>query len=165
MSRKLLLGTVLLSAAILAIVFSMSWSESGAYSRSVSDFHAHPIYDRVVRVQGTLVPGSLCYRDNPCEYRFRLEDQRYAPTDAGMSAASPQLSVRYPQCVVPDTFRPGSGIDVSVTVEGKLCANCHQFEASALYAKMPGKYEMKMRDGAVEATPQPLKAVGVCPDS
>src|SRR4051794_30003134 len=72
MSRKLLVGTVLLSAGILAIVFNSN-RRTGVYSRSVSEFLAHPIRDEVVRVQGRLVPGSLCRQSEPCEWRFSLD--------------------------------------------------------------------------------------------
>ena len=149
MSRKLLVGTVLVAAGVLAAVFGLS-SPKSVYARSVSEFAAHPDYDQPARVYGSLVPGSLCRRDHPCEYRFRLSDR------------GSQLSVHYPQCVVPDTFRVQPGIDLLLTVEGTLCANCHQFEASSLLVKMSGKYEVKPMDAAVEATKQPQAPR--CPD-
>lgn len=164
MSRKLLVGTVVLSAAILAVVFSFHRSDP-VYALSVSDFAAHPIYDREVRIQGTVVPGSVCYRADPCEYRFRLEDEGYSRTDAGLGAVSKQLSVRYPNCIVPDTFRPDTRVDMKVTVEGRQCASCHHFEASMLFAKVPGKYWMKTHDAAVEEPPKPVVPIPVCPKS
>jgi len=151
MSRKLLVGTVLLSAGILVAVFGLS-SPKPVYARSVSEFVAQPSYDQFARVYGTLVPGTLCRRDDPCEYRFRLADQRS------------QLAVSYPHCLVPDTFRVQPGIDLQMTVEGTLCANCHQFEASVMFVKEPRKYEFKRMDGAVEATNARYPAMPVCPD-
>jgi cytochrome c-type biogenesis protein CcmE len=50
--------------------------------------------------------------------------------------------VRYAQCIVPDTFKDVPGMDVGVTVEGKLAAG-GGFEASQVMAKCPSKYEMK----------------------
>ena len=154
MSRKLLLGTVLLSSGILAAVFGLS-APSSVYARSLSEFVAHPVYDQLVRIQGNVVPGSLCRRENPCEYRFRLADR------------SSQLAVHYPRCLVPDTFRFVPGVDLNVTVEGEQCANCHHFEASAIFAKGYGKYEMKEMQrlgGSVAATPEPVAPLPVCPE-
>jgi cytochrome c-type biogenesis protein CcmE len=145
MSRKLLAGTLLLGASILYAVFSLGRPKP-VYSRSVSEFLAHPIRDEAVRIQGSLVPGSLVRLDEPCEYRFRLVDRWSPSTDAAPSAARPELSVRYPRCIVPDTFRDTPGFEGAVvTVEGKMCQSCHHFEASEIYAKVTLKYQMKGR--------------------
>ena len=95
---------------------------------------------RRVRVEGTLVQGTLVKRDDPCEYRFV------------MKSGETQLPVRYPQCVVPDTFRDMPGMDVEVTAEGKLGAG-GTFEATAIMAKCPSKYEMKQKSMAGELAP------------
>ena len=150
MSRKLLVGTGLLSAGILAAVFGLS-SPKSVYARSVSDFAAHPSYDQRARIYGTLVPGSLCRREHPCEYLFRLADQRS------------QLSVRYAECIVPDNFRVQPGVDLPLTVEGRLCATCHRFEASQIFTKSGGKYEFKPLDGAAPPS-QPYAPMPACPN-
>jgi cytochrome c-type biogenesis protein CcmE len=85
---------------------------------------------RRVRVEGTLVHGTLQRRDQPCEYRFTIKGK-----DA-------ELPVRYAKCIVPDTFRDVPGMDVGVTVNGKLGAG-GTFEANEVMAKCPSKYEMK----------------------
>ena len=138
MSRKLLVGTLILAAGILVAVFQ--YRAPVLYSRSVSEFLAHPIRGQLVRVQGTFVRGSLCQRDNPCEYRFRLAGGWSARADLGPAAPSAELSVRYRQCMIPDTFRESNA--VTITVEGEMCASCHHFEASTIFATMSGKYEM-----------------------
>jgi len=145
------LGTVLLSVGIWAAVFGLS-SPTSVYARSVSEFAAHPIYDQRARVYGNLVPGSLCRQDHPCAYRFRLADR------------GSQLSVHYNQCLLPDTFRPRPGTDLRLTVEGSLCSNCHQFEASQVFAKMSGKYEYKQTDSAVEPSNVPNIVMPACPN-
>lgn len=139
MSRKLLAGTLVLGAGVLAVVFGWP-SPPGVYARSVSDFVAHPIYDRAVRLQGTLVPGSLCMRHEPCEFRFRLTE-RSPPLDSGPSARPAELVVSYRSCVISADFRERPGFDLPVVVEGQLCAHCHRFEASAVIAKGGWKYE------------------------
>jgi len=145
MNRKLLAGAVL-GASILAAVVSSLNKPKSRYARTVSEFLAHPTRDESVRIQGALVPGSLVQRSDPCEYRFRLVDRWSPSADAGPSAARAELSVRYPYCVVPDTFRDAPGFELEqVTVEGKLCGSCHSFEASQIVAKARGPYEMKER--------------------
>lgn len=151
MSRKLLVGSLIVSAAVLVVVFS--WRKPDAvYARTVTEFLARPTPDQLVRIEGVLVRGSLCVRQEPCEYRFRLMDRRAAPGDAGTNTLGSQLFVHYPRCIVPDTLRDTLKYDVNVVVEGKQCKGCHFFQASEVFAKVPGKYEMKQR-GWVEETP------------
>jgi cytochrome c-type biogenesis protein CcmE len=151
MSRKLLIGTVLVSAGVLAVVLSFDRREA-MYSRSVSEFLAHPILDRPVRVHGELVRGSLVHRETPCEYRFRLAGFRGATlNDAG-------LSVRYPECIVPDNLRDEPGADVTVVVEGQQCASCHDFKASQIYTRVARKYEMKERIWTPEQSRAPHRS-------
>jgi len=151
MSRKLLVGTLVVSAGVLAIVFSFNQPKP-VYARSVSEFLAHPMPDQPVRIEGRLVHGSLCVRHEPCEYRFRMSGRRSVPSDSGTNLARSELSVHYPRCIVPDTFRDAPGLDVAVSVEGELCNGCHHFEASQILAKCPGKYEMRER-GSVDRVP------------
>ena len=66
------------------------------------------VKDRKVRLSGVLVRGTLVRRDQPCEYRFRI-------TEGGK-----EVEVRYPHCVVPDTFRDVPGVDVNVSATGRI---------------------------------------------
>ena len=99
---------------------------------------------RNLKVQGMLVKGTLVRRDEPCEYRFKLEDPK---------AKGSILPVAYRQCVVPDTFRDMPGMDVMVTAEGKLATDGKSFEATGIMAKCPSKYEMQERSMSGEAAP------------
>jgi cytochrome c-type biogenesis protein CcmE len=147
MSRKLLVGTVLLGAGILTAVFGLS-SPRPVYARSVSAFLAQPIRERTVRVEGTLVPGSLCRaRGTRGEYRFVLADHWAERADAEPVGAGPQRSVSCLSCARGDTFRDVPGLLLQVTVEGELCASCHRFEASQAMAKCPSLYRKGMYDG------------------
>lgn len=141
MSRKLLLGTLLVSAGALAVVFGTKVARP-MYSLGVADFHARPRWDERVRLNGTLVRGTLCKVDEPCEYRFRMSDR------------GESLSVSYESCVIPDTFRDVPGTDVEVRVEGEQCQGCHDFEASAIMAMSLGKFETR---------PTPFSPVPRCP--
>lgn len=122
-SRKVLavaLGGVAL--ATLAIV--VPTSEKPVYALSVSRVLAETprLEGRPVRVEGTLVHGSIERQDAPCEYRFRL------------ASDGVEMPVRYRYCVVPDTFGDTPSFDVQVIVEGKLLPG-RSFEATQLMAR------------------------------
>ncbi len=128
--------------AILSLVF-FSFDRSSVYAKDVDvllrEKQKYSGSDRAVRVQGTLVKGTLVHRDTPCEYRFEMQTKGVV------------LPVRFPQCIVPDTFRDMPNMDVMVTAEGKLSSTGH-FEASNIMAKCPSKYEMKeMQRGGQKA--------------
>lgn len=96
---------------------------------------------RNIKVTGMLVKGTLARRDEPCEYRFKLEENGTV------------LPVQYRQCIVPDTFRDMPGMDVMVTADGKLAPDGKSFEATGIMAKCPSKYEMQQRSLSGEAAP------------
>jgi len=140
----LLIGVLVMAGAILSLMF-FSFSRSSAYAKDVNELLREKAKyagsDRSVRVQGMLVKGTLVHRDQPCEYRFEMQQAKGGVV----------LPVRYAQCIVPDTFRDMPGMDVMVTAEGKLASAGH-FEASTIFAKCPSKYEMKeMQKGGQKA--------------
>ncbi len=145
----LLAVLLVLAGGVLALVFS-GGEEAVVYSYKVEDVKTKgaELGDRQLRVQGMLVAGSLVKRDNPCEYRFMVRDQGVTTGEA--------LQVRYPLCVVPDTFRDREGVEV--TVEGRLAPEGHM-QASKIFAKCPSKYdpsthEMSEASKAGAASPQ-----------
>jgi cytochrome c-type biogenesis protein CcmE len=152
MSRKLLLGTVLAAAGILA--WFVTSKPNRVYVRSVSKFVAQPILDEVVRVDGRLVHGSVCKRTAPCEYRFRMRDAWSGPPAFGA-----ELSVRYRSCIVPDAFRDTPGSDLLLSVEGEQCASCHGFEATMILAR---DYNRGYRLRSVGPPPPPALDVPPC---
>ncbi|HEU4534795.1 MAG TPA: cytochrome c maturation protein CcmE [Polyangiaceae bacterium] len=123
----LLLGVGAVTAGIVVLAVSI---EGGAYAKTVDQLVAQRarMAGREVRVQGILVKGSLVYQEQPCEYRFTIANQGV------------ELNVRYPVCVVPDTFRDSPTTDVEVTATGKLAATGGVFEATGVMAKCPSKY-------------------------
>ena len=127
-----LLGALLaLMGIILALVFS-GGQEAVAYSYQVDEVKAQAatLGERQLRVQGSLVEGSLVRRAKPCEYRFMMRKLNAKSGEA--------LEVRYPLCVVPDTFRDKAGVEV--TAEGRLAADGH-LQATKIFAKCPSKYD------------------------
>ena len=90
--------------------------------------------------------GSLERRDQPCEYRFVLQKN------------GAEMSVRFAQCVVPDTFRDVPDLDVGVSVEGALQTD-DSFEATSVLAKCPSKYDMQQKKQQGEQMPHGPLAV------
>lgn len=127
----LLAALLALMGGILTLVFT-GGQEAVAYSYRVDEIKAQAgqLGERLVRVQGSLVAGTLVRRDNPCEYRFLMRNLNEKTGEA--------LEVRYPLCVVPDTFRDKEGVEV--TAEGRLGADGH-LQASKIFAKCPSKYD------------------------
>lgn len=129
-------GTLL----VVGLCWNVPGTSSAVYSFGVTQFLARRDFDNPVRVQGTLVPGSLCKVEADCGYRFSLVD-----TEQGKSrppAPGDMLSVAYDGCLLPDTLRDVPGLRVEVSVTGERCRTCHQLEASSLIAKVRGRYEM-----------------------
>jgi cytochrome c-type biogenesis protein CcmE len=127
-------------------------NDAAIYSKGVDEMMAQKdsLADRNVRVQGTLVKGTLARRDSPCEYRFRMKKN------------GSEIEVRYPQCVVPDTFRDVPNMDVDVTATGKLSKDGH-FQASQIMAKCPSKYDMKQMAASGKQMPHGMDPAGAAP--
>ena len=138
----LLVGLLVIVGGVLGLVL-MTGGNAAIYSVGVDQLMKdQPRYSqRNLRVKGMLVKGTLARRDDPCEYRFKLQEKDQV------------LPVQFAQCIVPDTFRDMPGMDVEVTAEGKLAANGTAFEATAIMAKCPSKYEMKSRQAGGELAP------------
>ncbi len=140
----LLLGLVGMGAAILFVVFS-GFKQAAVYSKGVDELlrDKNRFESRTVRVVGTLVAGTLARRSDPCEYRFKMQKN-----DA-------ILTVLYPQCVVPDTFRDVPGVKVEVTAEGQISAD-GTFRAQQIMAKCPSKYDMRGKSSQGQAIPHAM---------
>ncbi|HEX8790017.1 MAG TPA: cytochrome c maturation protein CcmE [Polyangiaceae bacterium] len=129
-------------AAAVATFVLTGMQDKAIYSKPVDELLAQKdkFAGRPVRAEGNLVHGTMVKRDQPCEFRFTIAKNGV------------ELPVRYPQCVVPDTFRDVPGMDVGVTVEGELQPD-QSFLASSVLAKCPSKYEMKERQKNGEQMP------------
>lgn len=140
--RLLLVVPLLMAAAAIVALVLVGMQDKGIYSKPVDELVAakSKFLGKSVRAEGSLVPGSLVKREDPCEYRFVIEKN------------GTTLPVRYAKCVVPDTFRDVPGMEVDVTVEGELLAD-DSLEASQVLAKCPSKYEMQERAAQGEIAP------------
>lgn len=137
----------LLGAAVGALLFGSSASDAFVYSKLVHEVMVDPseFAGRELRVEGQLKTGSIQFREDPCMWRFVIEKQ------------GKEMPVEFPQCVVPDTFRDGMGI--SVTVQGKLASN-GQFLANQVVPRCPSKYEMEQKKKNGEVMPHAAPMAG-----
>ena len=133
-----LLVTLLVMGGALVGLFMFGFKEAAIYATPVDQLLAQQdkLMGRKVRVEGELVPGTLEKRDKPCEYRFTIH---------GKDDKTRTLPVRYPQCVIPDTFRDVPTGGVQVTVEGSLKSPT-EFEATLVMAKCSSKYDPKTHE-------------------
>ena len=140
--RLLLLVPLVMAAAAIVALVRVGMQDKGTYSKDVDVLIAEKakFMGKPVRVEGSLVHGSLVKRESPCEYRFTIEKNGV------------EVPVRYAKCIVPDTFRDVPGVDVGVTVEGELRPD-NSLEANAVLAKCPSKYEMKQKAAQGEKMP------------
>ncbi len=148
----LLVALLAAAAGILTLVFT-SVDDAAIYSMTTDKLleEKSEYLGKSVRVEGDLVSGSLRHRKEPCEYRFDIERN------------GARLAVRYPECIVPDTFKDVPGIEVQVTAEGKLTDEGH-FAASHIMAKCPSKYEMQQRAAKGESAPHAMVDESEVPD-
>lgn len=140
--RLLLVVPLVMAAAAIVALVLVGMQDKGIYSKPVDELVSQKakFIGKSVRAEGNLVHGSLVKRDDPCEYRFKIEKNGV------------EVPVRFAKCVVPDTFRDVAGMDVAVTVEGELKTD-DSLEASQVLAKCPSKYEMKQKAAQGEKAP------------
>ena len=125
----LTVGLLIGAAAAIAALVLTNFKDSTVYAKGVDQLLADKDkwVGRSVRVEGTLVRGTLKFREKPCEYEF----------DATRGPA--KVHVRFASCVKPDTLRDDMP-DVGVTAEGRLLAS-GEFAATNVLAKCPSKYD------------------------
>ncbi|MBI4954347.1 MAG: cytochrome c maturation protein CcmE [Myxococcales bacterium] len=125
-----LLVTLLALAGGLVALFLVGFKDAAIYAQPIDEYlgQADKMLGRKVRVDGELVPNSLKKQEDPCEYRFQLRGKET------------QMPVRFPQCVIPDTFRDMPGGGVQVTVEGEI-EKTGTFLATTIMAKCTSKYD------------------------
>jgi cytochrome c-type biogenesis protein CcmE len=125
-----LLAVLLVMVGAVVALVMVGFNDAAVYAVDVQQVRTEgaAMVGRRLRVEGELVPGTLEKRDKPCEFRFV------------MHTGDARLPVRYPKCVIPDTFRDRPEGGVQVTVEGTL-GSPDEFEASLVMAKCTSKYD------------------------
>jgi cytochrome c-type biogenesis protein CcmE len=133
----------MLGVMLALLWFSTSADNAFVYSKMVDEVLHDPkaFTGREVRVEGDLKQGSILFKESPCEWRFVLNgSSSTAPALRGGASTEREMPVRFPQCIVPDTFKDGMGL--KVTVQGKLTSEGY-FLANQVIPRCPSKYEMK----------------------
>lgn len=135
----------ILVPVLLALSGTVAWLLLGGddpfvYSETVTNVttNAATLGDRELRVEGALAEGSVRFREDPCEWRFTLEEDGHT------------MPVEFSECVVPDTFRDHMGI--TVVVEGRVRPD-GTFIASDVIPRCPSRYEMDERAANGETMP------------
>lgn len=135
---------VLLGSGVSFLLWGTEASDAFVYSKLVDEVMSEPdrYHEREIRVEGQLQEGSVEFIAEPsCEHTFVLTREGF------------QMPVRFPRCVVPDTFRDDMPMDV--VVQGQLQAD-NTFLASEVIPRCPSKYEMQERQQNGEAMPHDM---------
>lgn len=140
---KVILVVGLLGGAIALLMFGSDASDALVYSKLVDQVMTEPgaFAGRELRVEGDLQQGSIKFRESPCEWRFVLTKSEL------------KMPVRFPQCIVPDTFKDGMGLQV--TVQGQLDEQ-GVFVANQVIPRCPSKYDMKEKQANGETAPHAM---------
>lgn len=141
----------MLGGGLALLWFSSSAKDAFVYSKLVDEVLVKPADFRgqELRVEGDLKQGSILFKEQPCEWRFVI------------GAKGHEMPVRFPQCIVPDTFKDGMGL--KVTVQGKLTDDGY-FLANQVIPRCPSKYEMEQKAARGERMPHAPKPTGLLPD-
>ncbi|MCA9607018.1 MAG: cytochrome c maturation protein CcmE [Myxococcales bacterium] len=132
---------VLLGGGVAVLLWGTEASDAFVYSKLVDEVMADPdqYRGRELRVEGELQAGSIIFEAEPqCEHRFVLARNGHS------------LPVRFPRCVVPDTFR--DDMEMQVVVQGQLQPD-DTFLANEVIPRCPSKYEMRQRQDNGEEMP------------
>ena len=141
---KIGLVSAILVGGLGLLWFSTSADDAFVYSKLVDEVLVKPeaFKGQELRVEGDLKQGSILFSEQPCEWRFVL------------GTKGKEMPVRFPQCIVPDTFKDGMGL--KVTVQGKLHDEGY-FLANQVIPRCPSKYEMEQKAAAGEKMPHAPK--------
>lgn len=119
---------------VLAVLYLVTMGLRGTteYFLTVSELQAKGVaaQNQVLRVSGTLIPGSLQRQDDGLSVQFLIADP----------AAATPLTVTYKGGQVPDTMADTTASDVEIVAEGKLNAG-GTFAATDVLAKCPSRLE------------------------
>ena len=122
-------GVIALAVAYLVI---MGLQGNTQYFLTVSELQARgtTAQNQVLRVSGTLIPGSLQHEADGLSVQFLIADP----------AAAVPLTVTYRGGQVPDTMADTTASDVEIVAEGKLNA-AGTFTATDVLAKCPSRLQ------------------------
>jgi cytochrome c-type biogenesis protein CcmE len=122
-------GVIVLAVAYL---ITMGLQGTTEYFLTVSELQARgaAAQNQVLRVSGTMVPGSFIHQSDGLSVQFLIAD----------AAATTPLSVTYKGGQVPDTMADTTASNIEIVAEGKLNAQ-GTFTATDVLAKCPSRLE------------------------
>ena len=126
-TASVVVSVVVVVGAITYLMFS-SFGESMIYYKTVNELLAEParFTDRLVRVNGVVVTGSVKQKPGTNQYRFEI------------SKRDKVLEVEYAG-ILPDAMQPGR----EIVIQGVLQADNRRFVASEILTKCPSKHEAR----------------------
>jgi len=120
------LVTVLILGGAFITLLATSMRENVQFYKHVDEVMpvAEQWYDKTLKLQGTVVPGSIGRKENSLDYRFNVKHGESVVT-------------AFYTGVVPDNFADNA----EVVVTGRLSQAGFQVESDGVMAKCPSKYE------------------------
>jgi cytochrome c-type biogenesis protein CcmE len=120
------LATVLILGGAFVTLLATSMRENVQFYKHVDEVMpvADQWYGKTLKLQGTVVPGSIARKDSSLDYRFAVKHGESVVT-------------AYYSGVVPDNFADNA----EVVVTGRLSQAGFQVESDGVMAKCPSKYE------------------------
>ncbi len=120
------LVTVLILGGAFITLLATSMRENVQFYKHVDEVMpvADQWYGKTLKLQGTVVPGSIGRKDNSLDYRFNVKHGESVVT-------------AFYTGVVPDNFADNA----EVVVTGRLSQTGFQVESDGVMAKCPSKYE------------------------
>lgn len=143
---KVVVGMLVVALALAFFIYSTFASKKSSailyyYTVAEALSGSARIGDSAVRVGGRVVQGTITRDGAARQVGFVMVDPK---------AKDRRIRVAYLSSITPDTFKDGS----EVLVEGKFRPD-GTFEANALFAKCPSKYESKGYPQAARPRPMP----------
>tara|TARA_Y100000031_G_C8053757_1_gene307378 strand:+ start:248 stop:658 length:411 start_codon:yes stop_codon:yes gene_type:complete len=122
-------GSLIIIAAIIYLIYT-GVSETSVYFFTVSELidKKDTISEEGVRVNGTVVPGSIKKHNSNLKVNFQITDSKKS------------LLVHY-EGIIPDMFKE----NIDVVVEGTVDQN-GSFNANTLLTACPSKYEAEKKE-------------------
>jgi cytochrome c-type biogenesis protein CcmE len=126
-----------ITALVLLSAFTfLMWTslrDGAEYFKHVDEVVAdsQALQGKQLQLHGYVIPGSLEYRPNTLDIKFKIQNN---PIRAGEPGHV--IAVSYTG-IVPDTFKP----EAEVVLRGKLSADGFHTDPNGVIAKCPSKYE------------------------
>lgn len=126
---KFTVGSLIIVASVIYLIYT-GVSQTSVYFFTVSELleRKDTISNEGVRVNGTVVPGSINKHDSNLKVNFKITDSKK------------NILVHY-EGIIPDMFKE----NIDVVIEGTVDTNGN-FNANTLLTSCPSKYEAEKKE-------------------